>query len=297
MVNWESPAVITVCLRVQDKLTIFFSGIYMWHFLITLRHVEFPLLTGKLAWRWSYVYYLAARYLMIGTQIPLHQVTQPKVFEAMAIAGCLITVFATGNLLLRTIAVWNNHRIVQVALVLLGVGHWVVALAVAIPPIVKTAGNFAPAGNNPKTISSISIVPWFLYSFILDFVIVVMTVYGLFLQRAARSTRLWKSLYRHGIIYYVVTVAVNLPMLIFAWSTQSACLIGAFSIPGLTVSVMASSRAVTSLLELPEKSDMRRPHIQERMNVDISAFRSERLSTNINLSLSFSSLHSMRARN
>lgn len=44
----------------------------------------------------------------------------------------------------------------------------------------------------------------------------VLTIYGLFRQRSASSTILWKSLYKHGVIYYVTTIAVNAPNLVCA---------------------------------------------------------------------------------
>ena len=48
----------------------------------------------------------------------------------------------------------------------------------------------------------------------LDFIILVFTVAGLYRQRAAQGSPLWKTLYRQGIIYFVVTFIINVPLLV-----------------------------------------------------------------------------------
>jgi len=161
--------------------------------------------------------------------------------------------------------------------------------AVEMPPIISSHGNFISDPDNNTKIKSNSSVPFFLYTFSLDLFIVIMTIVGLMRQRAARSSKLWKSLYRQGIMYFLITFAVQLPTVIFAWDTESACMIGAFSIPGLVASVMASSYAVASLLALPRGAEVDgRPAIRHKPSVDISLTtrKSPRLTTNINLPVS-----------
>ncbi|EKM52497.1 uncharacterized protein PHACADRAFT_260948 [Phanerochaete carnosa HHB-10118-sp] len=171
-------------------------------------------------------------------------------------------------------------------LILLAIGHWVLVFAVIMPPIIRSHGNFIVNPDSNTKIDSNNSVPFLLYTFSLDLFIVLMTIVGLLRQRAARSSKLWKSLYRQGIMYFLTTFAVQLPTVIFAWDTESACMIGAFSMPGLVISVMASSYAVMSLLALPHAADPDDiPAVREKPGHDMSLSprRSPRLSTNINL--------------
>lgn len=287
MVDWGSPEVIGICLEVTEKLNLYFTGIFTWHFVTTFRLVEWQLLTRRLKWRWSYLYYIGGRYFLLGFQIPLHEIFQPVAFEVLAITGCMISVFASGNLLFRVIALWRDHRVVVAFLIILAIGHWGVVFGVTMPPIIRSHGDFIPDPDTHPKISSDSSVPFFFYTFALDLFILVMTLAGLLRQRAARSSRLWTSLYRQGIMYFVTTFFTQLPTVIFAWETESACMIGAFSMPALVTSVMASSFAVTSLLALPRTPEADRMATREKHSIDISlpTHRSPRLSTNVNMSL------------
>ncbi|EKM52496.1 uncharacterized protein PHACADRAFT_260944 [Phanerochaete carnosa HHB-10118-sp] len=100
MVNWESPEVVGVCLQITGKLNLYFGGIFTWYFITTFRHVEWQLLIRKLKWKWSYVYYLGARYFLL-LQIPLHEVMQPVIIVVLAITAFVVAIFASGNLLFR----------------------------------------------------------------------------------------------------------------------------------------------------------------------------------------------------
>lgn len=60
----------------------------------------------------------------------------------------------------------------------------------------------------------ISIASLISAAFLLDVIILVLTIVGLVRQRAARSTKLWKSLYRQGVVYFVATAIINLPTLV-----------------------------------------------------------------------------------
>ncbi|EKM52491.1 uncharacterized protein PHACADRAFT_198550 [Phanerochaete carnosa HHB-10118-sp] len=292
MVDWESPKVIGMCLEATDKLNMYFGGIFTWYLIATFKHVEWQLLTRRLKWRWSYLYYLGARYMLLGFQIPLHEVVQPGKFsfEILAITGCAISICASGNLLFRVIALWRGNLIVVAFLVFLGIGHWVVLFSATTPPVILGHGNF-PNGSTKTNNNAIE--PFFLYTCALDLLILVMTAVGLLRQRAARSSRLWKTLYRQGIAYYVVMFIVQFPTIIFAWRTKSSCMIGVFSAPTLTIGAMASSYAVSSLLTRPRTAEPARDDpAREKRGLDVSRrvpTRSQLLSTNITLPLSVES--------
>ena len=47
-----------------------------------------------------------------------------------------------------------------------------------------------------------------------DCIILVCTIIGLYRERAAQTYVLWIKIYRQGLIYFVVTCLVNVPLLV-----------------------------------------------------------------------------------
>lgn len=67
-----------------------------------------------------------------------------------------------------------------------------------------------------------SMTDWELQALFWDAFILGLTVLGLWRQNGAKSTKLWTLLFRQGVIYLVITSAVNLLMLvIFPFITSS----------------------------------------------------------------------------
>lgn len=54
----------------------------------------------------------------------------------------------------------------------------------------------------------------YLQAFLFDFLILVFTIWGLYRQHAAHDSALWRTLYRQGILYFVATLLVNVPLLV-----------------------------------------------------------------------------------
>ncbi|EKM52494.1 uncharacterized protein PHACADRAFT_260942 [Phanerochaete carnosa HHB-10118-sp] len=206
--------------------------------------------------------------------------------EVLIITGAVVCIFATGNLLFRVAAIWKANRIVVMFLILIGIGHWAVVLAVMAPPIIRGHGNLNEEFDISKNIKINVSMPFFFYTFLADLLIVIMTVTGLTKQHAARSSPLWKMLYRQGIMYFLVAFILQIPNIIFQLYTKSACLFGAFGTPGLIVGAMASCSVVSSLLTpLRITEPGSRSAVCEKVSIDISqpAPGSHLLTTNINL--------------
>lgn len=51
-------------------------------------------------------------------------------------------------------------------------------------------------------------------AFLFDLLILIFTIWGLYRQHAAQDSALWKTLYRQGILYFVATLLVNVPLLV-----------------------------------------------------------------------------------
>ena len=58
-------------------------------------------------------------------------------------------------------------------------------------------------------------------AFIFDFIILVFTMLGLNRQQAAQGSPLWQTLYRQGILYFIATTLVNIPLLVSATNALS----------------------------------------------------------------------------
>lgn len=57
-------------------------------------------------------------------------------------------------------------------------------------------------------------------AFVFDFIIMTLTVLGLLQQKAAHPSSLWRRLYQQGILYWVGTSILNLPLLVSECATS-----------------------------------------------------------------------------
>ncbi|KAH9911294.1 hypothetical protein B0H21DRAFT_774876 [Amylocystis lapponica] len=88
---------------------------------------------------------------------------------------------------------------------------------------------------------------FYLYTVVYDTVILVLTVVGLY--RVSKRSEVYSVIQMQGIWYFVLTLAVNFPTMIFAWLDLNPVMNVFFSLPAVTISVIASSQIVLSLVK------------------------------------------------
>ncbi|KAJ3540758.1 hypothetical protein NM688_g6182 [Phlebia brevispora] len=271
MVDWESPSVIEACATAFDKIALFTFGVF-W----------FSTSEGD----------ILVLVCEILNQIPMTRAT----FEVIALMGSTAVICASGNLLLRTMTIWRDQRLVVIFLGLAGFGQFVFMLAVTAIPIATEGNGFDFGNDGPSRVHAGSSLPFYLYTFIFDLTILIFTIIGLYRQQPAQSSPLWKTLYRRGILYFIVTLLVNVPLLVLGWLNLNVYMSGMFAAPNLVVSVIASSGAVTSLLSLKEI-----PHAElvgtTMQTAALTNMPTQRLSTHISLAgLTWNSLDAARTQ-
>ncbi|KAJ3557554.1 hypothetical protein NM688_g1413 [Phlebia brevispora] len=279
MVDWGSPEVVASCAYLTEKLIVFFFGFYCYHFISTLRYLEIPLIRRRLKFQWTFIPYFGARYSLLTCQVAFQTGLCGSAFETVAFIGSLATIFASENLLIRSITLWRSNRYAVAFLVLIGLGHWILLIVIGLIPLVinwtkfgKSCLAYGPA-RGP--------IPFFMY-------MLVFTVIALLRHSAARSSRLWITLYNRGILYFFSTFVVSVPMLVLTWLDLNDFMSVMFAAPSVTISVIASSGAVTSLLRLRDNPHENPPgecdgtfSLSDPLPISESKLRSPVLTTNI----------------
>ncbi|EKM52501.1 uncharacterized protein PHACADRAFT_211751 [Phanerochaete carnosa HHB-10118-sp] len=269
MVNWLSPHILHVSAQYAQKVNTFLFGLYSWHFLCTLRHVEIPLIMRKLRFRWAFIPYICARYLLLATTVGFELNLCGPANKTLWFLGCMAMIFASENFVLRATTLWRGNLWGMLFLIAMALGHWAVGIVVFFVPLVDAWVQYE---NTCETITGTGgPVPFYLYTMLLDLATLVFTIYGLLRIRGAGSSPLWTHLCRQGLGYFAITFLANILTLVFALmklngtpsrqdfsiseKTKAAVKVyvgDIFSAPGVTISVIASSRAVVSLLKMRE---------------------------------------------
>ncbi|GJE99051.1 hypothetical protein PsYK624_152910 [Phanerochaete sordida] len=265
MVEWQSPETVEICAFIFERMIVFVLGMYLWYFVLTLQDVEWGLLTRRLQLSVVTINYLIGRYCLLTTLIMLFAMNQldelMKVVcdtsgshsvTALAVLGNMALVSASTNLQLRAVALWKGHTPARTLLIALCLAHWAFCLELGIqgfglvyePALGACTIDFGTAHRE--------LLAFYLYTVLWDAAILAFTVGALRAQHAARGAPLGRALRVQGVGYLVVTCVTNVPMTAMAWLNLNYIMMIFFILPGNTISVMASSAAVTQLLKIKD---------------------------------------------
>ncbi|CCM05306.1 uncharacterized protein FIBRA_07520 [Fibroporia radiculosa] len=177
--------------------------------------------------------------------------------SAVAPAFLLFTTFgnvavstSSTNFLIRALLLWKRNRAIQAILLLSSSTQWIIGLTfgpisnneIHAPGLALCGGSYPDDRRN--------LLVFFLYTMCFDIGILIFTVAGLYSRADAAGTRLWALIYRHNVLYLITTLMVNVPTLVFAWLNLNPVMTMLFAVPAAVVSVMVSSAAVVSLIEI-----------------------------------------------
>ncbi|CAL1710487.1 unnamed protein product [Somion occarium] len=218
----------------------------------------------------------------------------------VAVLASIVVISASSTILLRPLVLWKENKPVLAVLTILLLTHWGIGLNAAIgtvrvswSPNIPQCASTIPIGSHGMP----SIIAFYFFTVLWDLIILIFTAVGLHRQYLARSSTLWKMLYKQGILYVVVAFAVNIPMLVFSWLNLNGTMNIFFAAPGGTISVMASSSALVSLLKLKreesESAHQRPLHVavgREVSTVDKNDVEANQLTSHIDLPTAFSTV-------
>ncbi|KAI0916511.1 hypothetical protein AcV5_002984 [Taiwanofungus camphoratus] len=294
MVDWQRPDVILICVYTFNQMVIYLLGVYGWQIVLTFHYVEWPLLIRRLKFQFAYIPYLIGRYSLLANLIILAIVTRGRyhvncsaAFKCLAVLGSISIASASTNLLVRSVTLWHHNRLIQAFLVVLGIGQWCIGFSVGL-----TTFDSYGIDNSPCGLVSIDghseLIVLYGYTVVCDFLILVFTVTGLISLGHVRKSRLFMRLHRQGLWYFILTVIVNLVVVVFACLNLNPIMNIMFSIPAVTISVIASSGAVTSLINLKDSDDIRDQHAPPEPDDGTTDFGSKdgQFTTQIEMALS-----------
>jgi len=248
MVNWNDPAVLLNDYFAYAKLSHAFAGLYIWELLVTAGF-ELDVLRGKRPYRWTIWLYLGTRYtgLLVfiflflsidGAKVPCH----PIVVTAFASAFASLA-FASLIIVLRVIAIWNRNIIVSS----IAIGAWLAALALnirhltLIDPVYNSIVDVCVILHTENGLLNATGV------LVADAVLLLTMFIGLLRHPHRSSTGIWKFLYRQCIIWMVLAMIAEIPLVVFLILNLNDVLNQMFLMPAVSMLSIGAARMYRSL--------------------------------------------------
>ncbi|KAI9056691.1 hypothetical protein FKP32DRAFT_1639193 [Trametes sanguinea] len=260
MVSWQDPSVVAICALVYSQNAIFLLGFFGKH-LLTRTDIEWSLITGRRRPSLALIPYLYGRYAILVTLLYFvvqdlvnYEISCDIAYKAFAILGSSASFCSTLNLGIRSYIIWRdmNKRVVWL-LSLACVGH---AALVCVQGAKSVSSEWNPQARSCVVTqsSNVTMFTFYMYTVVMDFTILCLTVCGLW-RKAALQSSIGTTLSEQCLWYCAATFLVNLPAAIFPILNLNVIMNVMFSMPAATVSVITSSAAVLSLK--PEQSGQR----------------------------------------
>ncbi|KDQ51833.1 hypothetical protein JAAARDRAFT_73331 [Jaapia argillacea MUCL 33604] len=281
MTDWHDPDVLPEEATAFSGVFAFCIGLYLWDIVQTL-WFEWGLVSRKIPMRWSYVPYFVGRYAVITLFATLMSMGFGSIdncsatfrFALAQVSFALAVAGASLNLTIRTVAIWRCNRYVTALLIGLSLFHWTTLFFFAVQFTQTSSTDNGSCDVNSGGDGSLTAV--YVTTIVLDLLVFVLSIVGL-ARFAAPTTqggsgdRLWRAVLKQGVGYFLLTLLLNVPSLVLAslnlnsrpfpyFRSQACHLVVHFlgmmevmsSLPAMICSVMASCRAVSSLIRDPD---------------------------------------------
>ncbi|KAI0362753.1 hypothetical protein OH77DRAFT_82714 [Trametes cingulata] len=261
MVNWQDPSVVSFCAFLYSQNAVLLLGIFGHHYITSLG-IEWSLIRRKRPFTPALVPYLFGRYAIFTTLLFFvlsdrlkNKMSCDVAYKILAVLGSAASSCSTLNLGIRSYIIWRDmNKIVVWVLSLLCVVH---AALVAIQGAQSVSSRWVPevAACVVVRSSNITMFVFYLYTTLMDMVILGLTICGLWRKAALKST-IGATLSEQCLWYCAATFIVNIPAAVFPILNLNVIMNVMLSMPATTVSVIMSSAAVLSLKpEGPADSD------------------------------------------
>ncbi|KAI0074978.1 hypothetical protein K474DRAFT_1685531 [Panus rudis PR-1116 ss-1] len=242
MINWTDPAVIAAQAAAFTKFVHSVVGIYFWEYLISL-DFDWSYLTGKRTFKWPMAFYFLNRYMLLAVFCCLEINCKP-LYSFMQVAGNMAGGFASINLAIRTMAIWNQNKFVVIPLVIIILGHWSLILQGGNLKAVWILGQGCVITQTGNTIFAAQ----FIYSMCFDLIVLVLSGWKLAVPSGHRS-HIVSILFRDGLVYFIVALLGNIVVTVFQLLDLNPIMSVFFNVPSIMVSTIAATRAVRNLQE------------------------------------------------
>ncbi|KAF9513668.1 hypothetical protein BS47DRAFT_943436 [Hydnum rufescens UP504] len=222
-IMWGTMKELQRDIQVFDKLCLVFLGVYGWEYLTSLSaDYEIFKLFKQRKFRPAQLLYLACRYSILGFLIGVNiamEVTEVIDCEAIyrfnnLALGCTL---GTASLLLmmRSLVVWAYDKRIMIPLLVLCLGHW----GIIFRDIVGTHSSWNTMAGTCAVDATFRY--WmaieFIYTMVLDFVILCVTVAGVLVRLKMKSSV--RDLILHdGLMYFLCAFFANMIPSVFMLS-------------------------------------------------------------------------------
>ncbi|CAL1708774.1 unnamed protein product [Somion occarium] len=250
MTNWSDPEVIAAQNAAFVKLVHAFVGLYFWEFIISI-DFDLSFISGKRKFRWPMAFYFLNRYFMLATFIcllysldvpPTLEISCRPLYIFMQLGGNMSAGFASINLALRTMAIWNQSKYIVIPLVVLILGHWSLILQGGNLNAVWVAGQGCVIESTGNKIFAAQ----FIYTMCFDLIVLVLAGWRLAGPNGSQS-RIGNLLFRDGLAYFVLALIGNIVVSVFEILNLNPVMNVMFNVPSIMIATIAATRAVRNL--------------------------------------------------
>ncbi|KAI0822630.1 hypothetical protein BC628DRAFT_1326658 [Trametes gibbosa] len=273
MVDWQDPSVVAFCAFLYNQNAVFLLGFFGNHFL-TRMTIEWSLLTRRRRFSSALVPYLFGRYAILVTLMFFvisdhfkNKISCDIAYKTLAVLGSASSFCSTLNLGLRSYIIWRDMNKIVVWLLSFGcVGH---AALVAVQGAQSVTSQWDPVSEACIVVRSSNVTMFIFYSYtmLMDFVILVLTICGLW-RKAALKSLIGTTLSEQCLWYCAGTFLINIPAAVFPILNLNVIMNVIFSMPGNVILplsfVIMSSEAVLSLDPEEYYGTKQQPSMHER---------------------------------
>ncbi|OBZ76247.1 hypothetical protein A0H81_02956 [Grifola frondosa] len=250
MVNWHDPSVIAQDAESFAKISIAACSIYLWEWVVTVGF-EWRLITRQMRWKWPMLICILCRVCMlisvilviIGLDITT-QVNCQVGLRAILFLDYLCLVLSSLLIVIRVIAIWNWNQYVIAVVTLVycadiaGMIYGnVMGVDSAWDPVTHSCQQLNDS-NNKATMG---------IAFDSDILLLILTFVGVWRQRG--SGRLWKFIYRQGVIWIIIATIFYIPNVVLICLELNAMTNLMFSTPVYVALTICATRMQMSLYE------------------------------------------------
>ncbi|KZV66344.1 hypothetical protein PENSPDRAFT_93953 [Peniophora sp. CONT] len=242
------------------KLQHVLMGIYLWEYVINLPF-DYKVLTSKKKSTqrrvpWIKAIYLSCRFMGVAAIVsivagldingPINcQAWVTVSFTFSYIALCL----ASGLIAIRVLTIWAwNKFVTTIAIIGLGVQAWTL-----IHNIVEIRAIYVPTAGTCLTVNPHSGTPNVTATFVLDMLLLVLMLVGLWRMRDAGRFQLWRILLNQGLFWLTLATVAELPTVIFIFLNVNPVLDTIFYSPELICLIIGATRLYRSLAEYTQR--------------------------------------------
>ncbi|KAF9531322.1 hypothetical protein CPB83DRAFT_786620 [Crepidotus variabilis] len=230
MTDWNSIQELTKDVNAIYKMAYVLLGLYTWEWWTSLE-LELDLLAGRKNFKWPMLFYFPCRYLPFlylgsflsqaeGTR---HPVQCGAIYGITLFSGIGSAAFASFNLSLRTLALWQNNGYMKILVFAVFLGRW--SLVGVLAPYSFNATWTKGVGciqGKPNLRGNIIL---HIYTFVFDLLFFGLAVYKIIgdgttkisfpPRRQEQTGRVAYVLFNQGISYFTITSILNLISVVF----------------------------------------------------------------------------------